>query len=83
MVEAAIESGVFNDLGSGSNIDLTTIRRVNGKTEVLVDRNYRTPNDGQELRNKIDRDIVTKIPRGATSKYNRDFYGCCMGDGVD
>lgn len=69
LVEAAIHSGVFNDLGSGSNIDLTTITKVDGKTQVLVDRNYRTLNDVADLRNLIKRDIVTNIPRGATSTY--------------
>ena len=67
MVEDAIRSGVFNDLGSGSNVDITTLTRVDGKTEVLIDRNYRVLNDGHELRRKIDRDIVTDIPRGATT----------------
>lgn len=73
LVEEAIESGVFNDLGSGSNIDLTTIRRVDGKTEVLIDRNYRVLNDGQVLRQTIDRNIVTHIPRGATATLHTSF----------
>jgi 20S proteasome subunit beta 2 len=37
----AIESGIFNDLGSGSNVDVTVIERDH--TEVL--RNYKRPNE--------------------------------------
>lgn len=38
-MEDAITSGVFNDLGSGSNVDITTITRVGvvlGKKDVMV-----------------------------------------------
>jgi len=46
LVENAIASGVFNDLGSGSNIDITVISleedRKTVSTQVL--RNYKTPN---------------------------------------
>lgn len=73
LVEDAIMSGVNNDLGSGSNVDITTITRVDGKTKVHVDRNYRTPNNGSALRNKIQRDVVTSIPRGATTVLHSSF----------
>ena len=60
LVEQAILAGIWNDLGSGSNVDITILARVNGKTEVTIDRNCITPNDGMALRNKIiKRDIVT------------------------
>jgi len=51
VVEYAIRGGVFNDLGSGSNVDLCVIR-TGGDTSYL--RNYRTPNDVGELRAKIN-----------------------------
>ncbi len=41
LVAAAISSGIFNDLGSGSNVDVCVIEK--GKTEYL--RNYETPNE--------------------------------------
>lgn len=66
LVQEAILAGVFNDLGSGSNVDITIIKRVNGKVEVVQDINSIKPNEVSELRNLIKRDIVTHIPRGAT-----------------
>lgn len=41
LVRDAIAAGVFNDLGSGSNIDLCIIRK-GGSTEIL--RNYEVAN---------------------------------------
>lgn len=41
LVHDAICSGIFNDLGSGSNVDITVLTK--GKTEVL--RNYAKPNE--------------------------------------
>ncbi|KAF2076438.1 hypothetical protein CYY_002241 [Polysphondylium violaceum] len=41
LVAEAISSGVFNDLGSGSNVDVTVI----AKEGVTVLRNYLTPNE--------------------------------------
>ena len=41
LVCEAIEAGIFNDLGSGSNVDVAVMEK--GKSEML--RNYRTPND--------------------------------------
>ncbi|KAG5456712.1 MAG: nucleophile aminohydrolase [Olpidium bornovanus] len=41
LVNDAIEAGIFNDLGSGSNVDVTVIEK--GKVEVL--RNYNKPNE--------------------------------------
>lgn len=40
MVQDAIEAGIFNDLGSGSNVDVVVI--TSEKVEIL--RNYATPN---------------------------------------
>ena len=41
MVCAAIEAGIFNDLGSGSNVDVTVITK--GNVEYM--RNHKTPNE--------------------------------------
>ena len=42
LVARAIRSGIFNDLGSGSNVDVTVISAVEG---VQVLRNYQNPNE--------------------------------------
>lgn len=65
-MQDAILAGIFNDLGSGSNVDITVIKKVNGKVEVVQDINSIKPNEVSDLRNLIKRDIVTHIPRGAT-----------------
>jgi 20S proteasome subunit beta 2 len=46
LVSQAIQSGIFNDLGSGSNVDVTVIKkgRTIGESEVKYLRNYLTPN---------------------------------------
>lgn len=54
---AAIEAGIWNDLGSGSNVDVCVITAE--KTELL--RNYLTPN----VREKKMRDY--KFARGTTA----------------
>jgi 20S proteasome subunit beta 2 len=41
LVHDAIAAGIFNDLGSGSNIDITVLTK--GKTDIL--RNYAKPNE--------------------------------------
>uniref|UniRef100_A0AAV1T5H4 Proteasome subunit beta n=1 Tax=Peronospora matthiolae TaxID=2874970 RepID=A0AAV1T5H4_9STRA len=66
LVQDAILAGIFNDLGSGSNVDVTTIKKVNDKVEVVKEFNCIKPNEVSELRSQIDRNIVTHIPRGAT-----------------
>lgn len=65
-MQDAILAGIFNDLGSGSNVDITIIKKVNGRVEVVKDINSIKPNEVSDLRNQIMRDIVTHIPRGAT-----------------
>lgn len=56
LVTNAIRAGIFNDLGSGSNVDLV-VMRVAGETEYL--RNYQTPNDVALLRQTV------KLPASA------------------
>jgi len=57
LVHAAITAGIFNDLGSGSNVDVTVLTR--GKTEIL--RNYDTPNPRQ-----FRKEFGYNFPRGTT-----------------
>jgi len=47
LVTDAIRAGVFNDLGSGSNVDVTIIRK-GGEATIL--RGHQTPNDTAPLR---------------------------------
>ncbi|KAF1335300.1 Proteasome subunit beta type-7, partial [Globisporangium splendens] len=73
LVQDAILAGIFNDLGSGSNVDITIIKKVNGKVEVVKDINSIKPNEVSDLRDQIQRDIVTHIPRGATHVLSSKF----------
>lgn len=57
LVEKAIASGVFNDLGSGSNIDVQVLTREGARSL----RNYKTPNERKYAR----RDYT--FPRGSTT----------------
>ncbi|RLN26331.1 hypothetical protein BBJ28_00022854 [Nothophytophthora sp. Chile5] len=66
LVQEAILAGIFNDLGSGSNVDVTTIKKVNGNVEVVKEINCIRPNEVSTLRSQINRNVVTHIPRGAT-----------------
>ena len=51
LVAQAIRAGIFNDLGSGSNVDVTVISAIEG---VQVLRNYQLPNERpQRERNYI------------------------------
>lgn len=63
LVAEAIESGIFNDLGSGSNVDVTVIEKNN--VEIL--RNYRRPNQRQPKEKSY------KFERGTTSILKQDF----------
>ncbi len=56
MVERAIEAGIWNDLGSGSNVDVTVITK--GNVEYL--RNYGKPNE------RGVKEKSYKYPRGTT-----------------
>lgn len=64
LVTKAIRAGIFNDLGSGSNVDLTIIRK-DASVEVL--RNYQTPNDVAALRANIRRPRQFHMPIGTTT----------------
>ncbi|PVU88495.1 hypothetical protein BB559_004188 [Furculomyces boomerangus] len=56
LVQEAIESGIFNDLGSGSNVDVCVITK--GKVDYL--RNYAKPNE------RISKLKSYKFARGTT-----------------
>lgn len=57
LVVEAIEAGIFNDLGSGSNVDVTIIE-AHGTTNL---RNYKTPNE------KVAKAQSYKWRRGTTA----------------
>jgi len=63
LVKEAILAGVWNDLGSGSNVDITIIRN-DGKVTVI--RGYETPNNSDVVRSTYTRPATLTIPAGAT-----------------
>jgi len=76
LVKDAIEAGIFNDLGSGSNVDVCVITK--GNVEYL--RNYRKPNE------RGIKEQSYKYPRGTTSVLTTDvrkFVNVVEGDAMD
>ncbi|KAJ3382516.1 Proteasome subunit beta type-7-A [Entophlyctis sp. JEL0112] len=63
LVKDAIEAGIFNDLGSGSNVDVCVITK--GNVEYL--RNYRKPNE------RVPKLQSYKYKRGTTATLTSDF----------
>ena len=63
LVAEAIEAGIFNDLGSGSNVDVTVIT----KQGVEYLRNYRMPNE------RGAKEQSYKFQRGTTAVLTKDF----------
>ncbi|GAA6005639.1 hypothetical protein JCM10207_005279 [Rhodosporidiobolus poonsookiae] len=68
LVSEAIESGIWNDLGSGSNVDVCVIEgeltgegKYTGKAKTDYLRNYRTPNV------KVNKERNYKWRRGTTA----------------
>lgn len=59
----AIQSGIFNDLGSGSNVDVCVITKDN--VEYL--RNYQKPNE------RAAKEQSYKFKRGTTAILTKDF----------
>ncbi|KAK7254673.1 threonine-type endopeptidase [Aureococcus anophagefferens] len=64
LVKNAIRAGIFNDLGSGSNVDVTIIR-AGGASEAI--RGYETPNDTAPLRAAYARPKALIPPAAATA----------------
>jgi len=58
LVTAAVQSGIFNDLGSGSNVDVCVISKSKG---VEMKRNYKTDNE-----RLYRREAGYAYPRGTT-----------------
>ena len=69
---AAIESGIFNDLGSGSNVDVCVIREK--ETKML--RNYRKPNE------RAQKEQSYKFARGTTAFTKEEIYNMIVKEGT-
>lgn len=76
IVKDAIEAGIFNDLGSGSNVDVCVITKDD--TEYL--RNYARPNE------RGVKEQSYKFPRGTTAVLKgsiHKFVDVAEGDSMD
>ena len=65
----AIRAGIFNDLGSGNNVDLMVLRS-DGTQEML--RNLEKPNEGSALRAMVNRPDKFTIPLGCTDVLTKE-----------
>jgi len=70
LVKRAILAGIFNDLGSGSNVDICVIR-TDGTTS--LDRGVVQPNDVKPLRDAINRSDKLNMRSGTTSVLKSTF----------
>lgn len=59
VVQAAVEAGIFNDLGSGSNVDITIIDQTGAERL----RNYAKPNE------RSQKEKSYKFERGTTGEF--------------
>jgi len=67
LVRRAIRAGIFNDLGSGGNVDLCVIKARAGKTaQVEMLRNDEKLNEVSELRAQVKRPSQMRIKPGTT-----------------
>ncbi|CAG8491771.1 9708_t:CDS:10 [Acaulospora morrowiae] len=76
LVKDAIEAGIFNDLGSGSNVDVVVLTKE--KTEIL--RNYAKPNE------RAQKEQSYKYKRGTTAFLKesiRDLVIVTEGEAMD
>jgi 20S proteasome subunit beta 2 len=74
MVTLAILAGIWNDLGSGGNVDVTVIKRgEDGNTIIDYQRGVEKPNDGDKLRALVKRPAARIHPRGATAVLKSDW----------
>ncbi len=74
MVTLAILAGIWNDLGSGGNVDLTVIKRgEDGNTIIDYQRGVEKPNDGDKLRALVKRPAARIHARGATAVLKSDW----------
>ena len=72
LVQRAILAGIFNDLGSGSNVD-TCVIRTDGT--VTMGRNEITPNEVKPLRDMVRRSDVLNMREGTTAVLRSTFVG--------
>ena len=70
LVQRAIQAGIFNDLGSGSNCDICVIR---GDGAIDYQRPSLTPNDIAPLRAKITRSTRLDMQPGTTPILDTKF----------
>lgn len=84
LVKDAIKAGIFNDLGSGSNVDLCVIRD-NGTSEQQVEmlRNIETPNEGSVIRAKVNRPAHITMPKGCTAVLKETFESFVVEDAAE
>ncbi|KAL1917530.1 uncharacterized protein VTP21DRAFT_3923 [Calcarisporiella thermophila] len=76
LVKDAIEAGIFNDMGSGSNVDVVVLEK--GKVDVL--RNYARPNE------RGAKEQSYKFARGTTAVLKEDirnFVTVSEGEAMD
>eukprot|EP00622_Pseudochattonella_farcimen_P007216 FR743149.1.p1 GENE.FR743149.1~~FR743149.1.p1 ORF type:complete len:185 (+),score=29.21 FR743149.1:34-555(+) len=73
LVKNAIHAGIFNDLGSGSNVDITVIRKPEAGGDTTIMRGYDTPNECADLRSKYTRPKSLVVPSGATAVLSKAF----------
>ncbi|BGP12913.1 hypothetical protein JCM10213_004332 [Rhodosporidiobolus nylandii] len=83
LVSEAIESGIWNDLGSGSNVDVCVIEgelredgKYTGKAKTDYLRNYRTPNV------KVNKERNYKWRRGTTAWTREEIKRLVVGEEV-
>jgi len=70
LVKRAILGGIFNDLGSGSNVD-TCVIRADGTSDMV--RGAVQPNDVGELKSKIKRSSLLTMGKGTTAILGESF----------
>eukprot|EP00968_Pinguiococcus_pyrenoidosus_P017660 scaffold1781_cov371-Pinguiococcus_pyrenoidosus.AAC.6 len=69
-------AGVMNDLGSGSNVDITVIRKEKNQSGERVVQRYRNmlrPNEVSEWRARINRPDKLRVALGATEVLTSTF----------
>ena len=77
LVQGAIHAGIFNDLGSGSNVDVTIIP-LNGEGPAKVLRGFDTPNEQSNLRGNYARPQSLQVKAGATAVVEKSFASCSL-----
>lgn len=80
LVKDAIKAGIFNDLGSGGNVDICVIRD-NYEVEML--RNIETPNEGSVIRAQVNRPAHITMPKGCTAVLKETFESLVVEDAAE